>query len=82
MSKRVELKITERDRSSGESFARAVKKFGGKVQEECVVDEARMRSRKMKPKAYAQAKQQYKIKLWKDYKWVPFPRMKRIGETN
>ena len=58
MVDRVNMKVTERERSSGESFARFLKKFSGKVQEECVIEEARMRSKKMKPKAFAQAKQQ------------------------
>jgi ribosomal protein S21 len=75
------MKVTERERQSGESFARCLKKFGGKVQEECIIEEARMRSKKMKPKAFKQAKQQLKMKMWGDYKWNPFAKIKRIGET-
>jgi len=81
MVDRVNMKVTERERQSGESFARCLKKFGGKVQEECIIEEARMRSKKMKPKAFKQAKQQLKMKMWGDYKWNPFAKIKRIGET-
>jgi len=81
MVDRVNMKVTERERQSGESFARCLKKFGGKVQEECIIEEARMRSKKMKPKAFKQAKQQLKMKMWGDYKWNPFAKVKRIGET-
>ena len=48
MVDRVVYKVTERDRQSNESFARALKRFTAKVNEECVVEEARMRSKKMK----------------------------------
>ena len=40
-----------------------------------------MRSKKMKPKAFKQAKQQLKMKMWGDYKLNPFAKIKRIGET-
>ena len=38
MVDRVNMKVTERERQSGESFARCLKKFGGKVQEECIIE--------------------------------------------
>lgn len=82
MVDRVNMKVTERERSSGESFARFLKKFSGKVQEECVIEEARMRSKKMKPKAFAQAKQQLKLKMWGSYTWKPpFKHQTRIEKT-
>jgi hypothetical protein len=41
-----------------------------------------MRSKKMKKKAFRQAKQQLKLKMWGDYKWKPpFKHDKRIGHT-
>ena len=82
MVDRVNIKVTERDRQSNDSFARCLKRFSGKVQEECVIEEARMRSKKMKSKAFKQAKQQLKQKMWGDYKWKPpFKHDKRIGQT-
>jgi len=82
MVDRVVYNVTDRDRQSNESFARAIKRFTNKVNEECVVEEARMRSKKMKKKAFLQAKQQLKIKMWGDYKWKPpFKHDKRIGHT-
>jgi len=82
MVDRAVYNVTDRDRQSNESFARAIKRFTAKVNEECVVEEARMRSKKMKKKAFAQAKQQLKLKMWGDYKWKPpFKHDKRIGHT-
>lgn len=82
MVDRVNIKVTERDRQSNDSFARCLKKFSGKVQEECVIEEARMRSKKMKSKAFKQAKQQLKQKMWGDYKWKPpFKHQTRIEKT-
>lgn len=82
MVDRVVYTVTERDRQSNESFGRAIKRFTGKVNEECVVEEARMRTKKMKKKAFKQAKQQLKLKMWKDYKWKPpFKHDKRISHT-
>jgi len=82
MVDRAVYNVTERDRHNNESFARAIKRFTAKVNEECVVEEARMRSKKMKKKAFQQAKQQLKLKMWKDYKWKPpFKHDNRIGKT-
>jgi len=82
MVDRVNMKVSERERQSNDSFARCLKKFSGKVQEECVIEEARMRSKKMKPKAFAQAKQQLKMKMWGSYVWKPpFKHHTRIEKT-
>ena len=82
MVDRAVYNVTDRDRQSNESFARAIKRFTSKENEECVVEEARMRSKKMKKKAFLQAKQQLKQKMWGDYKWKPpFKHDKRIGHT-
>lgn len=76
------LKINPHDRRDLESFTRALKRFSSKVNEEGVIEEARMRSRFMKPKDRAQAKQKYKQKLWGEYKWKPpFKHDKRIGHS-
>ena len=76
------LKINPHDRRDLESFTRALKRFSSSVNEEGVIEEARMRSRHMKPKDKAQAKQKYKQKLWGEYKWKPpFKHDKRIGYT-
>lgn len=79
---RASLKLNSSDRKDMDSFTRALKKFSNKVNEECVIEEARMRSRFMKPKDRAQAKERYKSKLWGEYKWKPpFKHEKRIGKT-
>lgn len=79
---RASLKLNAHDRKDMESFTRALKKFSNKVNEECVIEEARLRSRFMKPKDKAQAKERYKSKLWGDYKWKPpFVHDARIRKT-
>jgi ribosomal protein S21 len=79
---RASVKINSGDRKDMNSFASALKRFSNKVNEECVIEEARMRSRFMKPKDRAQAKERYKSKLWGEYKWKPpFKHDKRIGHT-